>query len=296
MARLTYQDVAAALNQAGARWEAGDTPVSRLDEDAQKALLGAVPSPEVERLMASGRPQVPPATFSPEVDWRNKNGNHVSAITNQGGCGSCVSFGCIAVMESTGHIEHSRWEDLSEADCHFCSSHGPNCSGWWPDQCIDQLIARGACDAKCFSYATAFPNGDIWAGNPKCLPCKDRDARAVKARARQTLPSDTAAKNYISGTGTLAGCIDVYQDFFSYRSGVYHHVTGSLAGGHCIEVIGYSEREQCWIIKNSWDVTWGMNGFGNIAYTDFRFNGQFYPMYGIQGIRFPRLDVTRAIG
>jgi hypothetical protein len=39
-----------------------------------------------------------------------------------------------------------------------------------------------------------------------------------------------------------------------------------------------------------------MNGFGNIAYTDFRFNGQFYPMYGIQGIRFPRLDVTRAIG
>jgi hypothetical protein len=22
--------------------------------------------------------------------------------------------------------------DLSEADLHFCSSHGANCGGWWP--------------------------------------------------------------------------------------------------------------------------------------------------------------------
>jgi C1A family cysteine protease len=58
-------------------------------------------------------------------------------------------------------------------------------------------------------------------------------------------------------------------------------------GGHCVEVIGYSEPEQCWIIKNSWNTTWGMNGFGKIAYTDLVFDGAFFPMYGVDTVIAP---------
>ena len=40
-------------------------------------------------------------------------------------------------------------------------------------------------------------------------------------------------------TGVQTCALPIY--FFSYAGGVYHHVTGALAGGHCVLVIGYSE-------------------------------------------------------
>lgn len=31
----------------------------------------------------------------------------------------------------------------------------------------------------------------------------------------------------------------MYQDFFSYKSGVYSHVTGGAVGGHAIKMLGF---------------------------------------------------------
>ena len=58
----------------------------------------------------------------------------------------------------------------------------------------------------------------------------------------------------------------VYDDFFSYKSGIYKHVAGDLAGYHCVNVIGYDDNEGCWICKNSWGTGWGESGFFKIAY------------------------------
>jgi C1A family cysteine protease len=284
---LNYDDLRVALAQNNAPWEAAPTPVSQLDDERKRRLLGAIPSAEVLLEMTLAAPQAPPPSFAPAVDWRNHNGNHVSSVKDQGGCGSCVSFSCVAVTESMGHIERGMWADLSEADSHFCSNHGPSCAGWWPDQCLNEYQARGVSDEACFPYATAFPNQDPWQTPPTCQPCADRSARAVRITTVVRLQTPTAVKNHLSSVGPVAGCLDVFEDFFAYSNGIYHHVSGQLAGGHCVQVIGYSEQEQCWIIKNSWNTTWGMSGFGKIAYTDLLFNGAFFPMYGLVGVQFP---------
>lgn len=280
------------LSKKKASWTAGDTEVSKLDEAARARLLGAVPSPEsrdfMEAFAAQPRALQAAPAFAPAVDWRNKNGNHVSPVKQQGGCGSCVSHGSVGLIESMAHIETGRWVDLSEADSHFCSSHGANCGGWWPDQCLDQIIARGVCDEAGFPYASAFPNNDIWSGPPTCKLAPNRDSRITKITARHALGDANAAKNHLSNIGPVTGCLDVYTDFFHYGSGVYHHVSGKLEGGHCVLVIGYSEAEQCWIIKNSWDTSWGIGGFGKVHYDALKFNGQFYPMYGATGVRLPQ--------
>lgn len=285
-----HQKLTATLAKAKARWRAKETPQSLLSAEERKKLLGALPSKEVTALLAelkAAPPKAAPPAFASAVDWRNKSGNHITAVKNQGGCGSCVSFGCSGLVEAMTHIEKGLWLDLSEADSHFCSSHGANCGGWWPDQCLDQITSRGVCDEACFPYASAFPNNNIWGSPPQCRLAADRNQRAVKIATRHALADATAAKNHLTSIGPVVGCIDVYNDFFSYSGGVYHHITGAKEGGHCMLVVGYSETEQCWIVKNSWDVTWGVGGFGKIAYNDFKFNGQFYPMYGATGVVVP---------
>ena len=289
----TLAALATQLSRKKARWRAGETDIARLDDATRKRMLGAVPSAESAALMraAQAAPAIlaTPPGFAPAVDWRNyRGGNHVSGVKDQGGCGSCVSFGTTALLESMAHIESSRWIDVSEADSHFCSSHGANCGGWWPDQCLDQAIARGICDEAAFPYASAFPGSNIFATPPVCRIAGDRAQRIVKPTSRIALADPTAVKNHITNVGPVTGCLDVFTDFFSYKTGVYHHVSGVLEGGHCVLVIGYSEADQAWVVKNSWNTTWGQGGFGLISYADMKFGGNFFPMYGATGIKLPQ--------
>ncbi len=43
--------------------------------------------------------------------------------------------------------------------------------------------------------------------------------------------------------------MEVYDDFRTYRSGIYSHVTGSLIGYHAVCVVGYNDAEGYWIVK-----------------------------------------------
>jgi C1A family cysteine protease len=75
-----------------------------------------------------------------------------------------------------------------------------------------------------------------------------------------------AMKQHLQSYGALSACFYVYQDFFSYGGGVYTYKSGSLAGGHCVSLIGYDDNLQCWIGKNSWGAGWGEQGFFKIGY------------------------------
>ncbi|KAG2378426.1 hypothetical protein C9374_008313, partial [Naegleria lovaniensis] len=50
-----------------------------------------------------------------------------------------------------------------------------------------------------------------------------------------------------------------------YKSGVYHHVSGGLVGGHAIKIVGWGvdseSRKPYWICANSWGPSWGIDGF-----------------------------------
>lgn len=63
--------------------------------------------------------------------------------------------------------------------------------------------------------------------------------------------------------GPVEAAFYVYRDFISYKSGVYHHTSGSFLGGHAIKIIGWGVDGSTpyWIIANSWGTTWGINGF-----------------------------------
>ncbi len=282
---LSMQALSANLRDAKARWQPRQTPLSELSDAAKKALLGVVV--DQASLAAAMAPQARAAAaapaFAPAVDWRNRGGNHVTPVKDQGGCGSCVSFCTTATVESMASIEKGQLLDLSEADLHFCSSHGASCGGWWPDQAIGQVKTRGIPDDACFPYADAFAAPPP---NPKCVIGPNRDARAVKVTNSGTVANVVDRKNYLTNVGPCCAVLHVFNDFFSYGGGVYHHVSGADVGLHCVEVIGYSEAEGCWICKNSWGAGWGVGGFFKIAYGEAGIDSEF-PFWTTSGVILP---------
>ena len=62
-------------------------------------------------------------------------------------------------------------------------------------------------------------------------------------------------------SGPVETGFTVYGDFFSYKTGIYHHVTGDVAGGHAVKIVGWgvdpNTKVSYWICANSWGPKWG---------------------------------------
>jgi C1A family cysteine protease len=191
----------------------------------------------------------------------------VTPVRDQKSCGSCVAFGTLAAFESAIRIHDknpAKAVDLSEADlfyCHAEAEHGRHCGGptggWWPDAALACCQNPGVVDEPCFPYTP---------GDQPCKKCTDWKKRLTKIAKWQKITSTTAMKQWLATRGPLITCFSVYADFYSYHSGIYHHVSGALEGGHCVCCVGYDDARRYWICKNSWNTTWGDHGFFNIAY------------------------------
>src|SRR5258706_14562515 len=112
MPELKIAELSKTLLKNRARWKAEENHISTMDPVARKKLLGFDTRTALKASPAAAAAAPVPA-FAPAVDWRNKNGNHVTAVKSQGGCGSCVSFCTVAVTESMASIEKGQLLDLS---------------------------------------------------------------------------------------------------------------------------------------------------------------------------------------
>jgi len=260
-----------AISDAGAGWTAGITSVSQLPPSAKRLILGAnFPPGYAAGLQGQAGAKAGAGTYPASFDLTNVNGsNYITAVKDQGGCGSCVAFGSTATVEGTYQWlrgNPSTGINLSEAQLFYCdaASQGCNCeTGWWPDNAFNFYKNPGVSDAACFPYT---------AGDQACTQCSDWQTRATMITGWHNITSTSDMKTWISTNGPLSACFTVYNDFFSYTGGVYKHVTGDCAGGHCVSIVGYDDSLGCWKCKNSWGTGWGENGFFRIAY------GQgFYP-------------------
>lgn len=207
------------------------------------------------------------------VDWRNRFGrNWITSVRDQNPCNACWAFAGVALVESMVCIEHALWTRLSEGDPH--EGVGKTC----PDlgnmgEVSNFFAANGFCD----------PGSWPWRTNPgPYAPTPDRAGRSVRGPAFD-LVSVADSKTWLDTVGPLVTWIDIYQDFSGIGSGVYRRSTdptNTFRGGHFFLIVGYDDALGAWLCKNSWGTTWGMNGFGWIAYGEC--NIDTYSRYGVR--------------
>lgn len=67
--------------------------------------------------------------------------------------------------------------------------------------------------------------------------------------------------------GPFACSIAVTDDLRSYTGGIFEDKTGDLHTTHEISIVGYGEENgtKYWMIRNSWGIEWGLDGFAKIV-------------------------------
>ncbi|EER00725.1 cathepsin b, putative [Perkinsus marinus ATCC 50983] len=106
--------------------------------------------------------------------------------------------------------------------------------------------------------------------NEKYGTPRDKD-RHFTARALPYLFEGTDnIKKEIMTNGPTSASFSTYEDFSSYKSGVYKHTSGGYLGDHSVEIIGWGTEKgvDYWLVMNSWNEGWGDHGTFKIAQGD----------------------------
>ncbi len=214
----------------------------------------------------------------PYFSWRDINGiDFTTPAKNQEPCPSCEAYALVSVLETLVQykVGYPFGCDLAEAHLFFCS--GGTCRwGVNVTHAADYLIKYGVPDEGC------FPDPHRKTDSP-CNPLPGWKNRTVKIKEWGWVENDMEKiKEALIEHGPLVICIKVWKDFYYYRGGIYRHKWGRLVGGHLIALMGYDDRQQCWICKNSWGRNWGEDGWVRISYDE----NIFIHCYGGTGILY----------
>lgn len=207
------------------------------------------------------KPALPPVTLPQTFSWQP----WMTEVRDQGYCGNCYVFGALAVVESLYKriLNDTLLEiHLSEQDITSCAGAG-GCGGGMSQNVASYIQNPGIASAACYP----FTSGDTGTDGICQTTCQGRSN--IQAWHTSIWPwTAEEIKQKLQADGPLAVNLQVYDDFFTYQTGIYSHKPGDVAGGwHVVALVGWDDttKPASWIIKNSWETDWGQNGYGWIT-------------------------------
>ena len=194
------------------------------------------------------------------VDWRDHN--VVSAVKNQGQCGSCWAFSATEQIESCNALSTGKnVETLAPQQIVSCDTGDGGCNGGFPSGGYEYVMQAGGLELEKDYPYTSGSYGD----SGSCT--FDKSKIAVKAPASWKYISQTPAteKDMLAQVGASPMSIAVAADIWqSYQSGI---ITANAGCGtdmdHAVQVVGYNGKGKTpyWIVRNSWGAAWGQSGY-----------------------------------
>lgn len=193
------------------------------------------------------------------VDWRTKG--YVTGVKDQKQCGSCWAFSATGALEGQMFNKTGNLVSLSEQNFVDCSTKEGNhgCQGGLMDQAFQYVIDNSGLDTEqCYPYK-AIESTCIYKTS-----CNDADV--IKYN---DIPSgdEMALQQAVATVGPVSVAIDAaLESFHLYKDGIYNDPmcrNDRMHLDHGVLAVGYGTQDgkDYWLVKNSWGMTWGMQGY-----------------------------------
>ena len=244
--------------------EASENPIGELSFGELHGLLGTVVRPPLGTLQPEGMNTLLPEAFDSREQWPGC----VHPIRDQQQCGSCWAFAASEAFSDRACIASKGAVNVifSPENLVQCESDNMGCNGGYLDRAWKYLESSGIVSDECQKYTS---------GAGKTEACKSTcDDPSVEYKVFKCehgslveAVNPQQVKEQIYAHGPMETGFDVFEDFMSYKSGVYHHVSGKLLGGHAVKILGWGKADdgtEYWLCANSWNIGWGEGGFFRI--------------------------------
>jgi len=222
-----------------------------------KNMLSKYEKPAPKNFSAPAKPNA--RGCSPDktnYDWNNCG--VITAVYNQGQCGSCWAFSATETIESYFALDGGQLTGLSMEQIVDCDTAGEDqgCNGGFPSGAYQYVESAGGLDPL-----SDYP---YTAGEGESGSCNDNKQEAVATvTAYNSVADETGLYTQTSSSsgGPVSVCVDAssWQD---YQGGVLTSCGESV--DHCVQLTGYNSYGQSgayWIVRNSWGTSWGENGY-----------------------------------
>lgn len=226
-------------------WNQGNLPMER-DIELRDKLV----EPVADDLLSS------------MVDWTSAGA--VTAVKDQGQCGSCWSFSSTGALEGAYYNKYGTLESFSEqqlVDCDTLKNGGRDhgCNGGLMDNAFAWIGKNGG---LCKESAYPYVSGTTKTGGTCQTSCKVVAGSKV-AKFVDVAPSDDKLMMTALSMQPVAVAIEADQrEFQLYKSGVFTGTCGTNLD-HGVLVTGYGSANNFdyYIVKNSWGTSWGQGGY-----------------------------------
>jgi cathepsin L len=202
-------------------------------------------------------------------DWRAEG--KVTPVRQQGSCGSCWAFTTAAAFESSYLIQNNKTIDMSEQQLVNCSKAGSCADGGWPGNAFEFMLMKSATSSG--SKSGVDESAEPYKG-------KDMQCKPYKATSYQTvawgyvangnrIPTVKEVKQALCKYGPLASAVYVTPHFQAYAGGVFNEKVKTSSPtdvNHAITIVGWDDKLNSYLIKNSWSDKWGIKGYMWIDY------------------------------
>jgi len=202
-----------------------------------------------------------------KLDWTETSGA-VSAVKDQGQCGSCWAFSATEGIESGVFMTDGKAPPaLSPQQITSCDTTDGGCNGGDLPTAFDYVESAGGIDTNAnYPYTSAGGNSGSCKSHNNIVAVSDYKYAIAPCNGGSCSSQDEdGLKAALNSFGPLSVCVNA-QNFNGYYGGVVK--SGSCSGAynqldHCVQLVGYDTTASTpyWKVKNSWAADWGEAGF-----------------------------------
>jgi len=189
------------------------------------------------------------------VDWVEKGA--VTAIKNQGQCGSCWAFSSTGSLEGQNQIKNGDLVSYSEQQLVDCSKAEGNlgCNGGLMDYAFTYVESNGICKESDYAY-----KGVDGTCKKTCTPA------LATISGYKDVKNEDDLETAVSNVGPVSVAVDANVKWQLYTGGIMSkEFCNPKKLDHGVLAVGYDNSEMSWKVKNSWGASWGEKGYIRLA-------------------------------